>query len=92
MSASGNEILIFLPTYNEAGHIEQTLKRIRATGIAADVMFLDDNSADGTGEIIDRLARKRTKPCLPSIALTSLELAAPIDELLSMHMMQAIAF
>lgn len=49
-------MLIFLPTYNEAGNVEDMLQRIQATGIAADVLFLDDASTDGTGEIIDRLA------------------------------------
>lgn len=51
-----NEILIFLPTYNEAGHVTEMRDRIKATGVPADIMFLDDNSTDGTGEIIDRFA------------------------------------
>ena len=51
-----NDILVFLPTYNEAGHVTEMRDRIKATGVAADIMFLDDNSTDGTGEIIDRFA------------------------------------
>ena len=56
MKSGTSDILVFMPTYNEAGHVEMILERIQATGIAMDVMFLDDNSTDGTGEIIDRLA------------------------------------
>jgi dolichol-phosphate mannosyltransferase len=55
MTDRRNDILVFMPTYNEAGHVEQMLERIRATGVSADVMFLDDNSTDGTAEIIDHL-------------------------------------
>ncbi len=51
-----NKILVFLPTYNEAGHVEELRGRIKATGAPVDIMFLDDNSTDGTGEIIDRFA------------------------------------
>ena len=51
-----NDILIFIPTYNEAGHVEPLYRRIQATGLAADVLFLDDNSSDGTGEILDGFA------------------------------------
>jgi dolichol-phosphate mannosyltransferase len=53
-----NEILIFLPTYNEAGHVPIILERIQATGVKADVVFLDDNSTDGTRDIIDGFAAK----------------------------------
>jgi dolichol-phosphate mannosyltransferase len=51
-----NEVLIFLPTYNEAGHVPVILERIQATGVKADVVFLDDNSTDGTRDIIDGFA------------------------------------
>ena len=51
-----NDILVFLPTYNEAGHVEEMRRRIQATGLPLDIMFLDDNSTDGTGEVIDMFA------------------------------------
>tara|TARA_Y100001936_G_C15986801_1_gene620007 strand:- start:145 stop:894 length:750 start_codon:yes stop_codon:yes gene_type:complete len=53
-----NEMLIFMPTYNEAGHVPIIVERIQATGLAADIIFLDDNSTDGTGEVIDEYAEK----------------------------------
>jgi dolichol-phosphate mannosyltransferase len=51
-----NDILVFLPTYNEAGHVDEMRRRIKATGLPVDIMFLDDNSTDGTGDIIDGFA------------------------------------
>src|SRR6266542_1373614 len=49
--------LIFIPTYNERNNVEEMAKQILALGLDADLMFMDDNSPDGTGEILDRLAR-----------------------------------
>ena len=53
---SRRDTLIFIPTYNEADNIVPMVDRIRATGIAADITYMDDNSTDGTGAIIDRHA------------------------------------
>jgi len=49
-------LLIFVPTYNEAENVEVLFGQIRALGLNADILFLDDNSPDGTGQIIDRIA------------------------------------
>jgi dolichol-phosphate mannosyltransferase len=48
-------VLIFIPTYNEAENVEALFARIRSLDLPADILFLDDNSPDGTGAIIDRL-------------------------------------
>jgi dolichol-phosphate mannosyltransferase len=45
-----------IPTYDEAENIEWIVKRLRAAQPGVDVMIVDDNSPDGTGEIADRLA------------------------------------
>jgi dolichol-phosphate mannosyltransferase len=50
------KLLIFVATYNEAENVEALFRRIRGLNIDADVLFLDDNSPDGTGKIIDVLA------------------------------------
>ncbi|HEY7456378.1 MAG TPA: polyprenol monophosphomannose synthase [Solirubrobacterales bacterium] len=48
---------LVLPTYNEAGNIEQFVTAVRAKlPESAQVLIVDDNSPDGTGEIADRLA------------------------------------
>jgi dolichol-phosphate mannosyltransferase len=53
---SGQELLIFIPTYNEAENVETLFNHIRTLNLDAQILFLDDNSPDGTGQIIDRLA------------------------------------
>jgi dolichol-phosphate mannosyltransferase len=45
---------ICLPTYNEAANIEAMVRALEPLG--ADVLVVDDNSPDGTGDIADRLA------------------------------------
>ena len=49
-------LLIFVPTYNEAENVETLFNHIRTLNLDADILFLDDNSPDATGVIIDRLA------------------------------------
>ena len=53
-----SKTLIFIPTYNESGNVAKIAEEILAQGLDADVLFLDDNSPDGTGTILDDLARK----------------------------------
>jgi dolichol-phosphate mannosyltransferase len=48
--------LIVVPTYNEKENIEEIIRAILAQGDDIDVLVVDDNSPDGTGEIVDRLA------------------------------------
>ncbi len=48
--------LVVLPTYNEAGTIEEVVSGVLASTPDVDVLVVDDNSPDGTGAIADRLA------------------------------------
>lgn len=45
-----------MPTYNERDNIESTVGRVREAVPTADVLVVDDNSPDGTGDIADKLA------------------------------------
>jgi dolichol-phosphate mannosyltransferase len=45
---------VCLPTYNERENLERMLQALAPLGV--DVLVIDDNSPDGTGEIADRLA------------------------------------
>jgi dolichol-phosphate mannosyltransferase len=56
---AGPEISIIVPTYNEAGNVAELVHRIEETlaGVAWEVIVVDDDSADGTAEIVNRLAR-----------------------------------
>jgi dolichol-phosphate mannosyltransferase len=48
--------LIVIPTYNEAENLEPLVQQINAQSVTFDILVVDDNSPDGTGEIADRLA------------------------------------
>lgn len=50
--------LIFIPTYNERDNIETLYARIKKLGLHADILFLDDNSPDGTGDVAERFAKE----------------------------------
>ena len=51
-------IVVLLPTYNEAGNLEPMLVAIRENLPAADVLVIDDNSPDGTGQMADAAAAR----------------------------------
>jgi len=53
---SAGRILIVMPTYNERQNLESIAGRVRAALPAADLLVVDDNSPDGTGDIADKLA------------------------------------
>jgi dolichol-phosphate mannosyltransferase len=48
--------VMVIPTYNESENIEWIVGRLRAAQPGVDVMIVDDNSPDGTGDIADKLA------------------------------------
>ncbi len=50
------EILVIIPTYNEAENIESITGRLRSAVPTARVLIADDNSPDGTGKLADALA------------------------------------
>lgn len=53
--------LIFIPTYNERSNVEKMATEILALGVDAEVLFMDDASPDGTGRILDELARRHPR-------------------------------
>lgn len=48
--------LVIIPTYNEVGNIPLIVGRLRAAVPEADVLIVDDNSPDGTGDKAEELA------------------------------------
>jgi dolichol-phosphate mannosyltransferase len=48
--------LIVIPTYNEAENLEPLVREILAQPGHFDILVVDDNSPDGTGDIAERLA------------------------------------
>lgn len=52
-----NEVLIFVATYNERDNVEELYKEIKKYKRDVDILFCDDNSPDGTGIILDNIAK-----------------------------------
>jgi dolichol-phosphate mannosyltransferase len=49
-------VAIVVPTYNERDNLESVAGRVREALPEADLLIVDDNSPDGTGELADKLA------------------------------------
>jgi len=47
---------VIIPTYNESENLEQLVHLLLALPLESQVIVVDDNSPDGTGQIADRLA------------------------------------
>ncbi len=48
---------VIIPTYNEKENLPILVKGIRKVDVPMDIIVVDDNSPDGTGELADELAR-----------------------------------
>ncbi len=45
-----------VPTYNERANLPELVRRIHEAAPSLDILFVDDNSPDGTGELADQLS------------------------------------
>ena len=52
------EVLIILPTFNESENIEKIILSILDERLPVDILVVDDESPDGTSEIVKRIAKK----------------------------------
>lgn len=50
--------LVVIPTYEEAGNISEVLRRVRSAAPAAEILVVDDSSADGTAELAEAVGRE----------------------------------
>jgi dolichol-phosphate mannosyltransferase len=55
-AAGADRVVIVMPTYNERQNLEIMAGRIRESTPEADLLVVDDNSPDGTGDLADKLA------------------------------------
>jgi len=61
MKKSKARILVVTPTYNESMNIRQLLPLVLAADARIEVLFIDDNSPDGTARIIKSLMKKEPR-------------------------------
>lgn len=51
-------VLIITPTYNERENLQELLTRVHQSLPTADVLIVDDNSPDGTGELAETMGKQ----------------------------------
>lgn len=56
-----NNALIIVPTYNERDNVEPLQQAIHSHCPQADILFVDDGSPDGTGELLDAMAAREPR-------------------------------
>lgn len=53
--------LIVIPTYNEKDNIENIVNAVLAVNESLNILVVDDNSPDGTGQIVARMAQQNDR-------------------------------
>src|SRR2546426_7515420 len=53
--------LIIIPTYNELENLPSLLKEIFSYAPETDILIVDDNSPDGTGQLADRMSAEDSR-------------------------------
>lgn len=49
------KLSVIIPCYNEKSTIDTIVKRVRAVGLAHEILIVDDGSTDGTREVLDAI-------------------------------------
>jgi dolichol-phosphate mannosyltransferase len=52
---------VVIPTYNERDNIEKLIKEVLSQDDGVQILVVDDNSPDGTGELADRMAASEVR-------------------------------
>lgn len=52
----GSGTLVIIPTYNERDNLPQVIDRLMSLPVPLDILVVDDNSPDGTGQLADTMA------------------------------------
>ena len=51
-------VSVIIPVYNEDGTIREIVRRVQRTGLAEEILIIDDGSTDGTPEILMELKQQ----------------------------------
>lgn len=54
---SDRKILVMLPTYNECDNVRKMCQALARIDVPMEILFIDDNSPDGTGAVLDEIAQ-----------------------------------
>lgn len=59
LAANTRRVMVVIPTYNEADNLPKMVEALFGLGLPRlEILIVDDNSPDGTGEIADALSRE----------------------------------
>jgi dolichol-phosphate mannosyltransferase len=60
MASAGVELTVVAPTFNERSNVARLVEKLDATlaGVAWEVIFVDDNSPDGTAAVVKEIAAR----------------------------------
>jgi dolichol-phosphate mannosyltransferase len=53
-----SDTIIIIPTYNERENLPNVVARVMQVPVSVDILVVDDNSPDGTGQLADEIAAK----------------------------------
>jgi dolichol-phosphate mannosyltransferase len=53
-----NNSIVIIPTYNEKDNVEKIIRKVFSLPLPFDVLIIDDNSPDGTADIVKRLQKE----------------------------------
>lgn len=53
--------LVIIPTYNEKENIHKLILQVLQQDSSIDILVVDDNSPDGTGQVVDRVAQQNPR-------------------------------
>ena len=65
------QALVIIPTYDEADNLERLVQAVLSLKLAVDILIIDDNSPDGTGQLADALSLKNRDRVLFSTEVAS---------------------
>ncbi len=55
------KILVVTPTYNESENIESFMQKVLAQNPDVEMLIVDDNSPDGTGNIVENISQQNSR-------------------------------
>jgi dolichol-phosphate mannosyltransferase len=61
MAATDGKTLVIVPTYNERENLPTLVKRVLGLPVPVDLLIVDDNSPDGTGQVADDFAAEQSQ-------------------------------